>query len=621
MAFISFKPVSSMFEFTEKDVSTPAKSTRSSTIDTTAGDDSYFSQDEGGFSSTDAGDDIEATYADLDDLASTSSDGEDTAPQPLPKASAPTCIYSVMMLLRFATVCGDDDDDSAMPARYSACSESELPAAQPKPPSKEGVVRPWRTSSADAADSWRAPQMALPAVSEDSWLAKQRNRDASGTPDEDANMVRAARSILNKLTIEKFDSLFEQLTMCGIKRPHHISLLMREVFEKATTQHHFIPMYAELCIQLEKDPRILAVVENTDQSQSFRRLLLNQCQQVFEQVLEPPANDSDADEEMLFCRKQRALGNMKLIGHLLTHGMLSPNLFVECCDEMMRKREQCPEALEALVALVMVAGPKFDYSAWPFYGRLGQVFADMGALTKDKSVAPRMRFLIRDVLDARVAGWPSCAVVPCKLVEVREATAVSPHVQQTVSAIDCCLAALGGVDSPSNAKKQSFKFSTEAAIFTPASSPKAETAPAIAAEEEPFNVVTFRKAFASILSDLASDKNIPAAVQRIRLQQVPVASQAEQFADILTRVVEERCGAVRRCELAFLVGLARGESSAFDRKECLAGIRLFFKDIYGGLCDEVHRLPAIMKSEFVPTVLTVLSAEELNPVVPSGMRK
>jgi len=114
-------------------------------------------------------------------------------------------------------------------------------------------------------------------------------------------------------------------------------------------------------------------------------------------------------------------------------------------------------------------------------------------------------------------------------------------------------------------------------------SPKAKAldteAPALVAPEKPFDLITFRRALATIFSDLASDKNIPAAVQRIRLQNVPVEFQADQFVDILTRIVEERRGAVRRCELAFLAGLVAAESSAFDRKEFLAGIALFFKDV------------------------------------------
>ena len=97
------------------------------------------------------------------------------------------------------------------------------------------------------------------------------------------------------------------------------------------------------------------------------------------------------------------------------------------------------------------------------------------------------------------------------------------------------------------------------------SSPKIE-------EDKTFQVVEFRKAIASIFDDLsASALNVPAAVQRVRLEDVPPASQADLYVDILTRIVEERRGAVRRCQLAFIAGLAVAESSAFDRKECLVG--------------------------------------------------
>merc|ERR1719223_738933 len=96
---------------------------------------------------------------------------------------------------------------------------------------------------------------------------------------------------------------------------------------------------------------------------------------------------------------------MKLIGQLLVKGMLSPELLKECCKELLCNRRQCPEALESLVALMMVVGPKFDYPDWQHHGSLIQIFSEMAALTKDKAVSPRCRLLIRDVLDAREAGW------------------------------------------------------------------------------------------------------------------------------------------------------------------------------------------------------------------------
>merc|ERR1719453_69209 len=105
------------------------------------------------------------------------------------------------------------------------------------------------------------------------------------------------------------------------------------------------------------------------------------------------------------------------------------------------------------------------------------------------------------------------------------------------------------------------------------------------------------------------------------MAQVPVNCQATQFADIITRVVEERRGAVRRCQLAFIAGLVAAESSALDRKESLSGLKRFFEDAYDELFKDVHRLPGIMKSEFMPTMMTVIPAAELNSVVPVAMRK
>jgi len=566
----------------------------------------YHSQDEG--SSTDAGEDITPTFVDFGDFVSSDSEASDDLSPRSPGVPLPVPSLSVSMLLRFRASACDEDDLGGV--RYSAQDMSEVSPAQSK---SKGSPKA-RGNSSDET-SWR---QALPTSSAESWVAKQRNRN----PADDENVTRAARSILNKLTVEKFASLFEQLTTCGIKQPHQISILMREIFEKATTQHHFIPMYAELCVGLEKDPRIVSVVEE-DGQHNFRRLLLNECQSVFEQVLESRSGEAEVDEELAFRRKQQALGNMKLIGQLLVHGMLSSDLFVGCCEELLRKHAQCPEALEALVALIMVAGPKFDKSSWQYHLRLRKILSDMSVLTKDKSVAPRLRFLIRDVLDARDAGWPNstgsgtaAGIGPSKLEDVKKAAAAPVAQACAGSKEEAKLMQAYAVakTAPWKAKKQPSP-ETNTCKLEGASKKANPVVP------KGFQVVTFRHELGNIFSDLASDKNIPAAVQRVRLQQVPVLQQADQFVDILTRIVEEKRGAVRRCELAFIAGLAAAESSAFERKECLAGVGIFFRDVYPELCNEVHRLPAIMKSEFMPTMLTVFPADDLNKVVPATMKK
>jgi len=594
---VSFTQSSMAIETNEKSCLSAVKSTpwRSNRPTTT------FDNYPDGGSSTDAGEEITPTFADLCDFTSDSEVADDSsiASPRSASGSATTCVYSVMMLLHLRAAVTEEDKDP-LAVRYGTRAVSDLPVLAPT------QSRPFVKSNTASVEetSWR---QALPTSSSVSWVAQQKKRN----PADDENVTRAARSILNKLTIEKFDPLFEQLCGCGIKEPQHISILMQEIFDKATTQSHFIPMYAELCVKLEKDARIVAVVEETGQLHNFRRLLLNECQGVFEQLFESRLDGAKVDEDSVFRRKQQALGNMKLIGNLLVQGMLDSELFPGCCEELLRKHSECPEALESLVALIMVASPKFDKSSCQHYKRLQQIFSHMGLLSKDKSVAPRLRFLICDALDARAAGWPSHNATreraPSKLEDVRNAIAApAPQIAPMQVLPEAEKAVTEDTTTSTQAAKAPWKAKKT-------SSPKVE-------EVKTFQVVDFRKAIASIFDDLsASALNIPAAVQRVRLQEVPLALQADLYVDILTRIVEERRGAVRRCQLAFIAGLAAAESSAFDRKECLVGISRFFGDVYNELCNEVHRLPAIMKSEFMPTMLTVVPAEDLHKVVPKAM--
>jgi hypothetical protein len=101
--------------------------------------------------------------------------------------------------------------------------------------------------------------------------------------------------ILNKLTIERFDLLYEQLIECGISSSSHVEILMREVFEKATTQHHFIGMYAQLCQRLhEWFTKTNREGANSPQP-TFKKILLNQCQQSFELQLRPPKDEKPGE--------------------------------------------------------------------------------------------------------------------------------------------------------------------------------------------------------------------------------------------------------------------------------------------------------------------------------------
>jgi hypothetical protein len=409
-----------------------------------------------------------------------------------------------------------------------------------------------------------------------------------------------------------------------------------------------------------------------------------------------------SDEEQMR-RKQQALGNIKLIGELLVQGMLSSDLFLECGNELVRSRTSCPEALESLAALMMVAGPKFDSKDWQHHSEFETLISHMDEITKEKSTPPRVRFLLRDVLDMRCSGWNSSAsqialkASPMKLEQVREKAAAEqrpknfnhcspvkknqrerkdsgrlerllnivevgakPRKQRgnpgtkvgaCHSMVECNNA--GGKGFPDTMHKCNNaaaleKKTPKVAVVVPAGQParwadisdsdeerafgqppnsaatvskelpKAPEAAPLPTIEQ-FDLVSFRRALAASLATLQADKNVPAAVQYIRLQQVPLQYQSDQFVDLLSRIVEERRGALRRLEFAFAAGLAAHENSPFDRQTCLHGISIFFRDVYADMCSEVQRLPAIIKSELLPTMFSVFSTSEINSSVPKAI--
>ncbi|OLP98262.1 Eukaryotic translation initiation factor isoform 4G-1 [Symbiodinium microadriaticum] len=105
----------------------------------------------------------------------------------------------------------------------------------------------------------------------------------SGRGDSTTSVARSIRAVLNKLTLEKFHQLYEQLFSSGIRRPEHVQILLKEVFDKAQVQHPFLPMYADLCARLAADARVTAACPSSEDC--FARILLDMCQSCFAQLL------------------------------------------------------------------------------------------------------------------------------------------------------------------------------------------------------------------------------------------------------------------------------------------------------------------------------------------------
>ncbi|CAE7551762.1 unnamed protein product [Symbiodinium pilosum] len=392
--------------------------------------------------------------------------------------------------------------------------------------------------------------------------------------DSNVAVARSVRAILNKLTLEKFQLLYEQLTS-GIRTQDHVQILLEEVFDKALVQHPFLPMYADLCARLAADVRT---------QDGFEHSLMEMCRTCFAQLFVEEEDAGNYDpEEARIRRKHRCLGTVKWIGELLTRGLLRSRLLCTCVQQLLKERQRCPEFVEFAAALLRSAGKTFDVSTWDQRPQLLELFAEIEELSTSGSLPLRLRFLLRDLLELRAAGWQSARPPPKPCEEART----------------------------SGARPQSTRQ-------LPTTSASTSLAPRDKASG--FDQVAFRRLLAGTLRDLRADRDAKKALGRLKAAAVPRRLQATEFSDMITRVAEDASGPARRASFAVLLGLSLGKDSAFHPEECVRGTAIFFREVYQDLCDQVPRLSVVMSTELLPLLRKSWASVDFGSFLPKELQ-
>ncbi|KAL0429428.1 UNVERIFIED_CONTAM: Eukaryotic translation initiation factor 4G [Sesamum radiatum] len=133
----------------------------------------------------------------------------------------------------------------------------------------------------------------------------------------------------------------------------------------------FCEMYANFCFHLAADLPDLSV-EN--ERITFKRLLLNKCQEEFErgEREEEEANKAEEEgeakqtaeerEEKRLQARRRMLGNIRLIGELYKKRMLTERIMHECINKLLGQYQNPDEEnIEALCKLMSTIGEMIDH--------------------------------------------------------------------------------------------------------------------------------------------------------------------------------------------------------------------------------------------------------------------
>uniref|UniRef100_A0A096LY35 Eukaryotic translation initiation factor 4 gamma, 1a n=1 Tax=Poecilia formosa TaxID=48698 RepID=A0A096LY35_POEFO len=231
-------------------------------------------------------------------------------------------------------------------------------------------------------------------------------------------LFKRLRSILNKLTPQKFQELMKQVMELKIDTEERLKGTIDLIFEKAISEPNFSVAYANMCRCL-----IGLKVPTPDKPGNFvnfRKLLLNRCQKEFEKdqdddeffekkqkEMEASKNDEERErlrvelEEARDKARRRSLGNIKFIGELFKLKMLTEAIMHDCVVKLLKNHDE--ESLECLCRLLSTIGKDLDFEkAKP---RMDQYFNQMDKIIKERKTSSRIRFMLQDVLDLRRNNW------------------------------------------------------------------------------------------------------------------------------------------------------------------------------------------------------------------------
>lgn len=196
--------------------------------------------------------------------------------------------------------------------------------------------------------------------------------------------------VVNKL---KFDLLKDLLINSKITSVDTLQRVAILIHANAIAEPSLCSMYAQLCSDLIKK---LPSFPSDDYFISFKRLLLNKCQETFEQFLY-----TDLER----WTKPHFIGNICFISELYMQKLLTERIVHEVIKVLLSPdSKECLEVkVEALCQLLNVVGKQLVHPG--SRDHMDAYFGMLKKLSSDQHLSPHVRSMVLDVINLRSNNW------------------------------------------------------------------------------------------------------------------------------------------------------------------------------------------------------------------------
>ncbi|QHS73279.1 translation initiation factor eIF4G [Saccharomyces paradoxus] len=302
-----------------------------------------------------------------------------------------------------------------------------------------------REKAAERAEEQTPKEEVAPLVpSANRWIPKSRVKKTEKklAPDGKTELLdkeeveRKMKSLLNKLTLEMFDSISSEILDIANQSKWEdggetLKIVIEQIFHKACDEPHWSSMYAQLCGKVVKDLDS-SIKDKENEGKNGPKLVLHylvaRCHEEFEKgwadKLPAGEDGNPLEPEMMSdeyyiaaTAKRRGLGLVRFIGYLYCLNLLTGKMMFECFRRLMKDLNNDPseETLESVIELLNTVGEQFEHDKFvtPQATLEGSVLLDnlfmlLQHIIDGGTISNRIKFKLIDVKELReIKHWNS----------------------------------------------------------------------------------------------------------------------------------------------------------------------------------------------------------------------